>query len=91
MSKYDNRGQASLWRPQSRNPKAPALSGKVIAHRDIREGEELDIVFWNNKSDNPKAPILQGKIQDPFNKRADNERSPDPRDYRFDDGRAPWE
>lgn len=61
---YDNRGQVSLWRPQSDNPKAPALKGSVVAHRDIKEGETLDVALWKNESDNPKAPVLKGKVSD---------------------------
>ena len=64
MTDYDNRGQVSLWKPQTDHPKAPAASGKVIAHRDIKEGEELEIALWRNQSDNPRAPLMKGKISD---------------------------
>ena len=73
MADYDNRGQVSLWKPESDNPKAPAARGTVIAHRDIREGETLDIALWRNQSDNPKAPLMKGKISD--------KRDQQPRDY----------
>jgi len=63
---YDNRGQVSLWKSKSDNPKAPSAKGTVVAHRDIREGEELDIALWREHSDNPKAPIMKGKISDKF-------------------------
>tara|TARA_Y100001951_G_scaffold105377_1_gene122758 strand:+ start:11231 stop:11539 length:309 start_codon:yes stop_codon:yes gene_type:complete len=66
MSEYDNRGSVSLWKPESDNPKAPAARGTVVAHRDIREGEEVDIALWRNDSDNPKAPLMKGKISDKF-------------------------
>ena len=68
---YDNRGQVSLWRVKSKHPKAPQAQGTVIAHRDIKEGEELDISLWKNDSDNPKAPVMKGKMSDKFEKRAD--------------------
>lgn len=61
---YDNRGQVSLWKNQSENEKAPILKGTFIAHRDIREGEEVEIALWRNDSDNPKAPRLKGKGSD---------------------------
>jgi hypothetical protein len=64
MSQYDERGNVALWKPKSDNPKAPAASGTVVAHRDIREGETLDIALWRNDSDNPKAPLMKGKIRD---------------------------
>lgn len=61
---YDNRGQVSLWKPDSDNPKAPAAKGKVVAHRDIKEGEEVEIALWRNDSENPRAPLMKGKISD---------------------------
>jgi hypothetical protein len=64
MTDYDNRGQVSLWKPQSDNPKAPAARGTIVAHRDIREGEEIEIALWRNQSDNPRAPLMKGKISD---------------------------
>lgn len=64
MTDYDNRGQVALWKNESDNPKAPVLRGTVIAHRDIREGEEVEVSLWRNESTNPKAPRLKGKIQD---------------------------
>lgn len=66
MTQYDNRGRVSLWKPQSDHPKAPAYRGSVIAHRDIREGEELEIALWPNQSDNPKAPKVRGKLSDKY-------------------------
>jgi len=64
MSEYDNRGQVALWKSKSENPKAPNAKGSVVAHRDIREGEELDIALWRNDSENPNAPVMKGKISD---------------------------
>jgi hypothetical protein len=66
MTEYDNRGQVSLWKPQSDHPKAPAARGLVIAHRDIHEGEQLEIALWRNTSDHPKAPLMKGKISDKY-------------------------
>ena len=64
MSNYDERGKVALWKPETDNPKAPQAKGRVVAHRDIKEGEELDIALWRNHSDNPKAPVMTGKLSD---------------------------
>ena len=66
MSDYDNRGQVSLWKPKSDNPKAPAARGTIVAHRDIREGEEIEIALWRNENTNPNAPLMKGKISDKY-------------------------
>ena len=63
---YDNRGKVSVWKNQSENPSAPILRGSIYAHRDIKEGEEIEVSFWKNDSSNPKAPVLTGKIKDKF-------------------------
>ena len=63
---FDNRGQISLWKNETGNPKAPAAKGNFYAHRDIKEGEEIDVSLWRNQSDNEEAPVMKGKIQDKF-------------------------
>ena len=68
MTQFDNRGQVSLWKNDTGNEKAPVLSGKVVAHRAIAEGETLDISLWKNESDHPQAPVLKGKMGDVFKK-----------------------
>lgn len=80
MTQYDNRGQVSLWKPQSDNPKAPAARGTIIAHRNIKEGEEIEIALWRNQSDNPRAPLMKGKISDK------HDAKPAPAADDFDDG-----
>jgi len=65
---FDNRGQVSLWKKDSDNEKAPVLSGSVVAHRDIAEGEALDIALWKNESENENAPALKGKISNKYQK-----------------------
>lgn len=64
MTDERNKGQVALWKPETDNPKAPAAKGTVVAHRDIKEGETVDIALWRNDSDNPKAPLMKGKISD---------------------------
>lgn len=86
MTDYDNRGQVSLWKPDSDNPKAPAYRGVVVAHRDIREGEELELALWPNRSDNPKAPKVTGKLSDKYQPEQRQETSaPAAADDEFDD------
>jgi|TARA_R110000851_G_scaffold284617_1_gene438174 hypothetical protein len=63
---FDNRGQISLWKNETGNLKAPTAKGHFIAHRDIREGEQIEVSLWRNQSDNPNAPVMKGKIQDKF-------------------------
>jgi hypothetical protein len=63
---HDNRGQISLWKNETDNPKAPAARGSFYAHRDIKEGEQVDVALWKNQSDNPNAPVMKGKIQDKY-------------------------
>jgi hypothetical protein len=64
MSEFDNRGQVALWNGPAKGPKSPEYVGSVIAHRDIKEGETLDIALWGNSSSNPKAPAYKGKMSD---------------------------
>ena len=63
---YDNRGKVAVWKNQSENPSAPILRGSIYAHRDIKEGEEIEVSLWKNDSQSQKAPVLTGKIQDKF-------------------------
>ncbi|MDA8654974.1 hypothetical protein N9M50_07645 [Alphaproteobacteria bacterium] len=58
---YDNRGQVSMWKSDRAN--GPTLSGKVVAHRDIKEGETLDIALWRQDASG-NQPIMKGKIND---------------------------
>ena len=63
---YDNRGKAALWQNESKTASAPVLKGHIYAHRDIKEGERLDISLWRSESSSNNAPVLTGKIQDKF-------------------------
>ena len=65
MTQYDNRGKVSIWKnDNSKNEKAPILKGSLFAHRDIKEGEMIEIALWKNESDNEKAPTLRGNVSD---------------------------
>ena len=83
MSDFDNRGQVALWKNQSDNERAPVLRGTLIAHRNIREGEEIEVALWKNPSDNERAPVLKGKASDKYEKPA--EAKPEPAPETFDD------
>ena len=61
---YDNRGRVALWKSKSNHPQAPAYTGTVIAHRDIKEGETVSIALWPNRTGNAKAPLIRGQISD---------------------------
>jgi len=62
---YDNRGQVSLWKNEG-GERAPVLSGKIVAHRDIKEGETIDISLWKQESSG-NQPVLKGKVSDVYN------------------------
>jgi hypothetical protein len=81
---FDERGRGSLWEVTSDHPKAPTYRGKVFAHRDIREGEELELSLWPNKSDNPKAPQIRAQLKDKYVKDERQESQP-ARDDFYDD------
>ena len=61
---YDNRGKVSLWKNDG-GERAPVLSGKIVAHRDIKEGETIDISLWKQDSSG-NQPVLKGKVSDVF-------------------------
>lgn len=60
----DYRGNVSLWKNAPKGDNKPYVKGNMVAHRDIKEGETIDIALWlqDGKSDN--YPILKGKISD---------------------------
>jgi len=71
MEKYDNRGQAALWKKKDgASEKAPAFKGTVVIPFDCKEGDELDLSFWKNENENPNAPILKGKMAKKYVKSA---------------------
>ena len=61
---YDNRGKVSLWK-RDKGGSNPILTGKVVAHRDIKEGETIDIALWKRDSAG-NQPVMTGKIQDVY-------------------------
>jgi hypothetical protein len=55
-----------LWKNTSNNQSAPAAKGHFYAHRDIKEGEQIEVSLWKENSQNPNAPVMKGRIQDKF-------------------------
>lgn len=83
MTDYDNRGQISLWKNESTNQSAPQAKGTFIAHRNIKEGEEIQVALWRERNSNPNAPMMRGKISDKYQP-GQQSSSPPPPDN-FDD------
>lgn len=63
MQTYDNRGKISLWKNDREGQSQPTLTGNLVAHRDIKEGETIRVALWKNDPDGRK-PVLSGKISD---------------------------
>ncbi len=61
---YDNRGKVSLWK-SDKGGSNPILTGKVVAHRDIKQGETIDIALWKRDASG-NQPVMTGKIQDGY-------------------------
>ncbi len=86
MTDFDNLGKIAIWKNTSDNPKAPVAKGTVIAHRDIKVGESLEIALWRNDSENPKAPSMTGKLSDKVRPQASaSQPTANPQDEGFDD------
>lgn len=65
---YDNRGKVSLWKNNRQGESQPVVTGNVVAHRDIKEGETLDIALWRREDAAGNQPIMTGKISDVYKK-----------------------
>ena len=65
---YDNRGKVSLWKNDRQGDTQPVVTGKLVAHRDIKEGETLDIALWKRDDASGNQPIMTGKIADVYKK-----------------------
>ena len=63
MQTYDNRGKISLWKNDREGQSQPTLTGNLVAHRDIKEGETIRVALWKNDPDGRK-PVLSVKISD---------------------------
>lgn len=67
MQTYDNRGKVSLWKNDKEGDTQPTLTGNLVAHRDIKEGETIRVALWKNDPEGGR-PVLSGKISDPVNR-----------------------
>lgn len=57
-------GDAAVFKErEKRSDKAPDWKGNLVAHRDIKAGEKLEIAFWQKSE-----TMLAGKISDPRQK-----------------------
>ncbi len=71
MAEFDERGKVSVWaKKEGASENAPQLSGKFTAHRDIKEGEEIDLSIWKNDQyvKGSNQPWGRGKIRDKMGK-----------------------
>ena len=61
MSEYTPKpGQGGLWKNEHKSSEThPGMKGYVIAHRDIREGERLDMAAWTKDKNGVKWQSLQ--------------------------------
>jgi hypothetical protein len=66
MTDFNNTSKIALWKNTSDNSSAPVLKGSFYAHRDIKEGEQIDVSLWRVDSATANSPALKGKIQDKF-------------------------
>lgn len=56
-------GDAACWKGEG--GAKPILKIKVTAHRNIREGEEVELALWTNDyKDREGQPDFKGKMQD---------------------------
>tara|TARA_Y100000310_G_scaffold318285_1_gene372157 strand:+ start:2157 stop:2411 length:255 start_codon:yes stop_codon:yes gene_type:complete len=72
-------GQGSLFPNNQKGENLPSMKGKIKAHRDIREGELLEIAGWTKTKDGTKWLSL--KLSDPYRQEAKQEApQPEPDD-----------
>jgi len=61
---YDNRGKVSLWKNDREGDRQPVVTGNLVAHRDIKEGETIRIALWKSDDVSGRRPVMTGKISD---------------------------
>ena len=66
MQNKDKPGTGATWKNESTNPQAPAYKGHFFAHRDIKEGEKIDLALFANDSQNERAPAYNVRVQNPW-------------------------
>jgi len=70
---YDNRGKVSLWKNDREGATQPVVTGNLVAHRDIKEGETIRIALWKNDDVTGRQPVMTGKISDSDQKSNDDD------------------
>jgi hypothetical protein len=64
MSDYDNRGKGAFWSNKyfEQGGKAPKWTGNFVAHRDIKEGEEIPLAMWPAERKSENSPVLRFSV-----------------------------
>jgi hypothetical protein len=70
------------------NEKAPDHRGYVLAHRDIKAGEKLEISLWNGKAGSSRT--FGGKLADLRERKAEPTKAPTPRSPSNDEEEFPF-
>jgi uncharacterized protein (DUF736 family) len=69
-------GDSAIFKNDKRgNEKAPDMRGYVVAHRDIKAGEKIELAMWK-RDDKDGGWFYSGKISDPRPKKEAPERQP---------------
>jgi len=67
MAYEPKNGDAAIFPNDKRgNEKAPDMRGYVLAHRDLKAGEKVELAMW--KRDGSNGGFYSGKISDPRKK-----------------------
>ena len=54
----------------------PSMTGYMIAHRNIREGEKIDLAVWTREPKSGGAKFLSGEAKDPYQPNGNGASSP---------------
>ena len=78
MSTYEPKpGDVSAFRNDKKgNEKAPDFKGYLVAHRDVKAGEKIELALWERRG-KQGGFFYSGKVSDP---RPKQERAEDPSD-----------
>ena len=71
------------------NQKAPDRTGYILAHRDIRKGEKLNLAGWIQQGSQGRDPFLSLRMSDPQQQRSYTP-PPDPEDRPALDDEIPF-
>lgn len=91
MSKHDNLGSGALWSNkywEADSPR-PKWTGKIVADRDIRQGEEIPLAVWPAEQRHDNSPKMRLKVDRYERQRvevAHGSKPTQPDETEFDDG-----